>query len=92
MLSETNIRGFVSDRISWLKYMVEQETLEKYLPRGIPFRGWYPFVDSTGLMFARDTGKLQHRPAGIFCLIANQRKENAFGVELIFQRRWRAGR
>lgn len=47
MLSETNIRGFVSDRLSWLKYMVEQaEALEA---DGMDFRGfcWFPFVDST---------------------------------------------
>jgi beta-glucosidase/6-phospho-beta-glucosidase/beta-galactosidase len=51
MLSETNIRGFVSDRISWLKFMVEQceEIERKIAPMGLPFEGfcWYPFIDST---------------------------------------------
>lgn len=51
MLSETNIRGEVTDRISWLKFMVEQcEILKAQLaPHDIPFEGfcWYPFIDST---------------------------------------------
>ncbi|MFL6373251.1 MAG: family 1 glycosylhydrolase [Pyrinomonadaceae bacterium] len=51
MLSETNIRGFISDRISWLKFMVEQcnEIEQKVGQLGVPFEGfcWYPFIDST---------------------------------------------
>jgi beta-glucosidase/6-phospho-beta-glucosidase/beta-galactosidase len=51
MLSETNIRGFISDRISWLKFMVEQcEEIEWQAAEiGVPFEGfcWYPFIDST---------------------------------------------
>ena len=51
MLSETNVRGFVSDRISWLKFMVEQcnEIEAKVGGLGLPFEGfcWYPFIDST---------------------------------------------
>ena len=51
MLSETNIRGYISDRISWLKFMVEQcEIIERRTTAiGIPFEGfcWYPFIDST---------------------------------------------
>lgn len=47
MLTETNIRGYVTDRISWLKYMVEQA--EQLLGQGVDWRGfcWFPFVDST---------------------------------------------
>ncbi len=47
MLTETNIRGYVSDRISWLKYMVEQS--ERLVAEGVDWRGfcWFPFVDST---------------------------------------------
>lgn len=47
MLTETNIRGYVSDRISWLKYMVEQA--ESLVEQGVDWRGfcWFPFVDST---------------------------------------------
>jgi beta-glucosidase/6-phospho-beta-glucosidase/beta-galactosidase len=51
MLSETNIRGFVSDRISWLKFMAEQcEEIERRTRAiDVPFEGfcWYPFIDST---------------------------------------------
>jgi hypothetical protein len=47
MLTETNIRGYVSDRISWLKYMVEQA--EQLVAQGVDWRGfcWFPFIDST---------------------------------------------
>ncbi len=47
MLTETNIRGYVSDRLSWLKYMVEQA--EQLVAMGVDWRGfcWFPFVDST---------------------------------------------
>ena len=47
MLTETNIRGFVTDRLSWLKYMVEQS--EQLVAQGVDWRGfcWFPFVDST---------------------------------------------
>jgi beta-glucosidase/6-phospho-beta-glucosidase/beta-galactosidase len=46
MLSETNIRGFVEDRITWLKFMVEE--CER-LAGECDFRGfcWFPYVDST---------------------------------------------
>jgi beta-glucosidase/6-phospho-beta-glucosidase/beta-galactosidase len=47
MLTETNLRGYVSDRLSWLKYMVEQS--EQLVAQGVDWRGfcWFPFVDST---------------------------------------------
>ena len=46
MLSETNTRGHAEDRISWLKYMVEQ--CERLVQSGVDFRGfcWFPFIDS----------------------------------------------
>lgn len=50
MLSETNIRGELPDRISWLKLMVEQcEILQSELDGRVVFHGfcWYPFIDST---------------------------------------------
>jgi beta-glucosidase/6-phospho-beta-glucosidase/beta-galactosidase len=51
MLSETNLRGAVEDRISWLKHMVQEcEELQRAVePLGVPFLGfcWYPYVDST---------------------------------------------
>jgi hypothetical protein len=51
MLTETNVRGRIEDRISWLKYMVgECEALHPDVDaRGSAFQGfcWYPFIDST---------------------------------------------
>jgi beta-glucosidase/6-phospho-beta-glucosidase/beta-galactosidase len=51
MLTETNVRGRVEDRITWLKYMVgECEALVPDLrARGLSFEGfcWYPYIDST---------------------------------------------
>jgi hypothetical protein len=46
MLSETNIRGFASDRASWLKYTLEQCELAR--AAGVPVDGhcWFPFIDS----------------------------------------------
>jgi hypothetical protein len=47
MLSETNIKGLVSDRLSWMKHMLEE--CGKLAAAGADFRGfcWFPFVDST---------------------------------------------
>lgn len=51
MLSETNVRGRIEDRMSWLKYMVaECEALVPDLDaRGTRLEGfcWYPYIDST---------------------------------------------
>ncbi len=46
MLSETNIRGFASDRASWLKYSLEQ--CELAAAAGVALEGycWFPFIDS----------------------------------------------
>jgi len=68
MLSETNIRGFATDRASWLKYTLEQ--CELLRAQGYPLRSycWFPFVDSC------DWNSLLHRcessidPVGVVCL------------------------
>lgn len=46
MVGETNIRGFPSDRATWLKYTLEQCELAR--AAGVPLVGycWFPFVDS----------------------------------------------
>jgi beta-glucosidase/6-phospho-beta-glucosidase/beta-galactosidase len=46
MLSETNIRGYASDRASWFKYTLEQCEIAR--DAGVPVDGhcWFPFVDS----------------------------------------------
>jgi hypothetical protein len=46
-ITETNVRGRIADRISWLKYVME--TVEKLTSTGIALEGvtWFPFIDST---------------------------------------------
>lgn len=72
MLTETNIRGFVTDRISWLKFMVEQcEILEEELkPLNLTFEGfcWYPFIDSTDWDTILTEANHNIDPQGIFWL------------------------
>jgi beta-glucosidase/6-phospho-beta-glucosidase/beta-galactosidase len=68
LLSETNIRGYASDRASWLKYTLEQCEIAR--DAGVPMDGlcWFPFVDSA------DWGSLLHRcegsidPVGVYWL------------------------
>lgn len=89
MLTETNIRGTVSDRISWLKYMVEQcEILEDLLKeRGIPFQGfcWYPFIDSTDWCSLVTKANCNIDPQGIFWLDCDCKKRNASELSEIFE-------
>lgn len=88
MLSETNIRGTIFDRISWLKFMVEQcEILEKKLaPHNIPFEGfcWYPFIDSTDWcsLVRRANGYID--PQGIYHLSGDDFRRNASELSEIF--------
>jgi beta-glucosidase/6-phospho-beta-glucosidase/beta-galactosidase len=89
MLTETNIRGTVTDRISWLKYMVEQcETLEDLLKeRGIPFLGfcWYPFIDSTDWCSLVTKANCNIDPQGIFWLDCEHKKRNESELSEIFE-------
>lgn len=67
-LGETNIRGYASDRASWLKYTLEQ--CEVARDRGVPVDGycWFPFVDSCdwdSLLRRRD-GHID--PVGVYWL------------------------
>ena len=71
-LTETNIRGFVSDRASWLKHMVEQcEELER---EGLPFHGfaWFPFIDSTDWDSLLRDPRQNVDPVGIYWLDAER--------------------
>jgi beta-glucosidase/6-phospho-beta-glucosidase/beta-galactosidase len=47
ILTETNIRGTITDRLTWLKHMEEQ--VEALAESGADVRGfcWYPSIDST---------------------------------------------
>jgi len=88
MLSETNIRGTISDRISWLKFMVEQcEILKARLDaRQIAFHSfcWYPFIDSTDWcsLVRRADGKID--PQGIYYLSHKCRQRNASELSEIY--------
>jgi hypothetical protein len=68
MLTETNIRGFATDRASWLKYTLEQ--CEVAQDAGVPMEGycWFPFIDSAdwdSLLF-RCEGNID--PVGVYWL------------------------
>lgn len=80
MLTETNVRGFVSDRISWLKFMSEQcEEIERKVGGlGLPFEGfcWYPFIDSTDWCSLVKEAKGCIDPQGIFWLDNRTLKRN----------------
>jgi beta-glucosidase/6-phospho-beta-glucosidase/beta-galactosidase len=68
MLSETNVRGYVFDRISWLKYIVEQ--CEQLVADGVDFRGlcWFPFIDSTDWDSLLQHARGHVDPVGIYWL------------------------
>ena len=67
-LGETNVRGFASDRVSWLKYTLEQCEIAE--SRGVPIDGycWFPFVDSTdwNSVLVRCEGNVD--PVGVYWL------------------------
>jgi beta-glucosidase/6-phospho-beta-glucosidase/beta-galactosidase len=68
ILGETNIRGFATDRVSWLKYTLEQ--CEKAVALGAPLDGycWFPFIDSTDWdsLLANADGHID--PVGVYWL------------------------
>ncbi|MDQ3800410.1 MAG: family 1 glycosylhydrolase [Acidobacteriota bacterium] len=88
MLTETNIRGFVEDRISWLKFMVEQcEEIERRIkPMGLTFEGfcWYPFIDSTDWCSLVREANGNIDPQGIYYLEKDRRKRHASELSVIF--------
>jgi beta-glucosidase/6-phospho-beta-glucosidase/beta-galactosidase len=71
ILGETNIRGFASDRATWLKYTLEQ--CEAARDRGADVQGycWYPFIDSAdwGSLLVECVGAID--PVGVFWLDEN---------------------
>jgi beta-glucosidase/6-phospho-beta-glucosidase/beta-galactosidase/glycosyltransferase involved in cell wall biosynthesis len=75
MLTETNVRGTPSDRISWLRYTLEQYELA--LSRGVPLHGycWFPHVDSADWdsLLARCAGRAD--PVGVLSLRADGARE-----------------
>jgi len=79
MLSETNLRGDVTDRISWLKYMLSEcEALAAILaPMNVPFLGfcWYPYIDSTDWSSLVCEAKGLIDPQGIYGLTPEFERE-----------------
>ena len=70
-LGETNIRGYASDRATWLKWTLEQ--CEQARDSGVDVRGycWFPFIDSAdwGSLLAECVGAID--PVGAFWLDQN---------------------
>jgi hypothetical protein len=72
MLSETNLRGTITDRISWLRYMLQECIRLKadlaFLD--LPFQGfcWYPFIDSTDWNSLVREARRDIDPQGIYQL------------------------
>jgi beta-glucosidase/6-phospho-beta-glucosidase/beta-galactosidase len=68
MLSETNIRGYASDRATWLRYTLEE--CERVRDAGVPMEGycWFPFIDSCDWdsLLARCEGNID--PVGVHWL------------------------
>ena len=68
VLSETNIRGFAPDRVTWLKYTLEQ--YETAVAAGVPLHGycWFPFIDSVDWdsLLANAAGHVD--PVGVYWL------------------------
>ena len=74
-LTETNLRGFPSDRASWLRHTLEQCELAR--SRGVDLRWycWFPFVDSCDWdsLLARPAGRLD--PVGLLSLSADRERQ-----------------
>lgn len=77
-LGETNIQGTIYDRVSWLKYMMEQaEQLRDQ--HGVTLREfvWYPLFDCSGWRVLLQGKKWPRDPQGIFwCDKAWQRRSS----------------
>lgn len=79
MLTETNLRGLPTDRVTWLRYVLEQ--YERALADGIPLHGfcWFPQVDSCDWdsLLARSAKRVD--PVGVYELdAAGQRRTTVF--------------
>jgi beta-glucosidase/6-phospho-beta-glucosidase/beta-galactosidase len=71
ILGETNIRGYASDRASWLKYTLEQCELAQSAGADLTGYCWYPFVDSLDWdsLLANADGHID--PVGVYWLDEN---------------------
>ena len=66
MLTETNIRGFASDRATWLKYTAEQ--CHVAVRRGVELLGWcwFPVVDSCDWASLLTRHECDNDPVGVY--------------------------
>ncbi len=84
-LTETNIRGFAPDRVTWLKYTLEQ--YERAVAAGIPLHGycWFPFIDSVDWdsLLANAAGHVD--PVGVYWLNEDLER-NTSSMSTWFQR------
>jgi beta-glucosidase/6-phospho-beta-glucosidase/beta-galactosidase len=73
MLSETNVGGTVTDRITWLKFMEEQAEI---LSQQADFRGfcWFPSIDATDWCSLCTRADNVTSPMGIWSLAEGSRK------------------
>ena len=82
VLAETNIRGTIFDRLTWLRFMEEQTCT--LLDKGVDIRGfcWYPSIDSTdwGNLCAKCTHSVD--PQGIWYLDEQENRWTRYGSEL----------
>lgn len=71
IIGETNIRGFASDRATWLKYTLEQCEIAR--GAGAPLTGycWFPFVDSLDWDSLLANADRHVDPVGVFWLDEN---------------------
>lgn len=75
-LTETNIQGTVRDRISWLKFTLEQS--EKLGALGVAFRSfaWYPLFDCAGWNCLLQGKRWRRDPQGLVTYGKNWRRES----------------
>lgn len=68
ILGETNIRGFASDRASWLKYTLEQCELARDAGADVAGYCWFPFIDSADWASLLKECEGSIDPVGVFWL------------------------
>jgi len=74
MLSETNIRGTIDVRLTWLKYM--ESECESLVDEEIAMNGfcWFPSIDSTDWCYCCTRSTAAVDPQGIWMLDESRRK------------------
>jgi beta-glucosidase/6-phospho-beta-glucosidase/beta-galactosidase/ribosome modulation factor len=80
-LAETNLRGYPTDRATWLKYVLEQ--CELAVEHGVDVRGlcWFPFIDSCDWDSLLQRANCNIDPVGVFGVDASgQRLESAMSA------------